>query len=303
MVHMRSIVCGCVLLGVTVVGAQVVTFSDPSEWMTHGKEKLVVKAQLDTAQIESKTVEMTLSAVIDGRTRRLRRKRFAADDFYKEFDLGRVGRTVIGGHDYLSVDWRIADSDKEGTVAPIGVIVLEELAKHEPMLVRRIDDGLVGAAAADAIAANGLKQIGDISYGFGWNMKALWVVAKGAGGPLEVLIDGKNAKNAYLSYPDRILRLFPEADSAHAFHYTRELKDEEIVYTENTWHHDMVVDTAGPYVVAGMRWYDMGVIPAGRRTVGLGVFTLNADDEQQEALWEDSERAIPGTWGDLRLVE
>lgn len=303
MTHMRSVVCWYVLLGVSVAGAQVVTFSDPSEWMTHGKEKFIAKAQLDTAQIESRKVNLTLSIVIDGKSRRLNRERFAADDFYKEFDLGRIGRTVVGGYDYLSVDWSIPGGDKEGTVAPIGVIVLEKLPKHEPMIARRIDDGLTGAAAAEAVAANGLKQLGGITYGFGWNMTALWVVAKGTGGPLEVIIDGKNAKNAFLSYPDRIARLFPEADSVHAFHYTRELTDDGIVYKENEWHHDMVVDTQGTYVVAGMRWYDMGVIPANKRTMGLGVFTLDGEGAQQDALWEDSKREIPGTWGDLRLVE
>ncbi len=303
MTHMRSVIWWCVLLGVSVVGAQVVTFSDPSAWMTHGKEKFIVKAQLDTAQIESKKVNLTLSMVVDGKVRRLNREGFAADDFYKEFDLGRVGRTVVGGYDYLSVDWRIPGGDKEGTVAPIGVVVLEKLPKHDPLIARRIDDGLTGAVAAKAVAANGLKQLDGISYGFGWNMKALWIVAKGEGGPLEVIVDGKNGKNAFLSYPDRIARLFPESDSVHAFHYSRKLKDGKIVYEEDEWHHEMLVDTQGTYVVAGMRWYDMGVIPADNRTVGLGVFTLDADGAQENALWEDSEREIPGTWGDLRLAD
>ena len=304
MTRFGEMVAGCVLIGVAAAGAQVVAFSDPSDWMTVPSGHIVMKTQLDTAQLGSKKVELTLHMVQNGKRRRVARKVYKADDFSKEFDLGNVGRKVLGGYDYLSVSWKVPGEKHEGVCEPFGVVDLEKLPKLEPVVVRKIGDGLSGSGLVSAVTGTGTAELGGVTYAFAWNAEALWVACKsGSKGVLEVILDGKNGKNAYLSYPDRILRIVPATDSVHAFHYKRSLRDGAIEYHEETWHHEMSSATADGFVVAGLPWYDTGIIPADNRTVGLGCFVLNGDGAVASSLWKQSQRTIPGTWGDMKLAE
>lgn len=303
MMRSRELVCACVALLVTAGSAQVVTFSDPSDWMTQPSDTIVMKTQLDTAQIESGKVDLTLYLVEDGKSKRLARKTFAADDFSKEYRLGVVKRTVVGGYDYLKVDWSIPGSKKQGVCQPFGVVNLDKLPSAEPVAAKRVADGLSGEELVKALTGNGSAELGGMTYSVGWNADALWFACTGGEGVLEVILDGKNGKNAYLSYPDRVLHLVPAADSAYVYHYKRALKDEAITYTETVWHSDMVRESVGGHVVVGLKWYDTGIIPEDNRTFGFGAFATDRDGVVKASLWKGSSRVVPGTWGDMKLVK
>jgi len=292
------------LLGVCVgAGSQEVMFNDPSEWMTHRQSTFRVKTQVDTAEVGGKQIGMTLYSVVNGRRQTLGRGQFEADDFTKEVELGELNKNVIGGHDYLSIEWDVRGGDKEGVCEPVGVVVLEKLPKHAPVVARDITTDGEPAKAAAALKDDEFHTVGGQSFVTGWDEEALWLVFKRSDSEntLELAFDGKNGKNAFVAYADRFVRYVPSVDSVHALHYTRSFKDDEIVYEEAAWHHETIISSEGEYMVVGLRWHDLGVIPQDNRTVGFGAFELGADEKETASLHEGSRRTVPGTWGNLRL--
>ncbi len=301
---MRSLcVAGMVVVaGACAARAQVVTFSDPSEWMTMREQSLVAKVQLDTAQIKSKKVSLAMYKVVNGRRRALGKARaFGVDDFSEEFALGSAGTGLLGGFDYLGIDWSIPGGKDKGTCEPFGLVVIKKWPEGEMVSVRKVADGLAAKDVVAGVKDSEYRKVGAGTYAMVWNKDALWVVC--TGGAVEVAFDGKNAKNAFLSYPDRLVRLIPAKDSVYAYHCTRSFKDGKIAYPETVWHHETAVYAAGGVVAAGVRWHDTGIIPQNERAVGFAAFAVGEDGAVSASAPKGALRENPGTWGDIQLVE
>ena len=73
--------------------------------------------------------------------------------------------------------------------------------------------------------------------------------------------DGKNGKNAFLSYPDRIISYIPAKDSLNTIHYKRDVKEDTLRYTDKLWQSEIKKEIIGEKVVISMPWADIGVIP------------------------------------------
>ena len=113
------------------------------------------------------------------------------------------------------------------------------------------------------------------------------------------LFDGKNAKNAFLSYPDRVVRFVPADDSVYVLHYKRELKDGVVAYNETVWHTEVTSVVGNSYVVITVPWHDTAILPFHGRRVGFAAFVVDADGATQAAVPQTAKYANPGTWGDL----
>jgi hypothetical protein len=227
-------------------------------------------------------------------------------DFSAEFKLGAAGSSLLGGFDYLGIDWSIPGSKDKGICEPFGLVVIKQWPAGEVIPVRKIAEGVAAGDVAAQVKAEEYRAVGAGKYALVWNRDALWVVASGAA--VEVALDGKNAKNAFLSYPDRLVRLIPASDSVYAYHCKRSFKDGTISYPEDKWNHETVVSAAGGVVTAGVRWHDTGIIPEitqgeGERTVGFAAFALKDDGSVSASTPKGSVRENPGTWGDLKLVK
>ncbi len=304
--NMRRALLGTLLLGACVgAESQVVTFSDPSAWMTHRSNTFTARAQLDTAKIGEKNIRLVLYSMTDGRKRTIASKTVAADDFVKKFELGSLSEKVIGGDDYLGIEWNVQGGTQSGTCEPIGLVVLDELPKHTPIAAREISTGGDPAKVPAALQEGDFHAVGGQSLGVGWDSTALWFAFKHSefDGVVEVALDGKNGKNAFLAYADRLVRYAPSADSVHTFHYRRQVQDGAVAYREARWRNETIISSQGDYTVVGLRWHDIGVIPQDKRTVGCGAFEIDAGGKTIASLHEGSTRMIPGTWGNLQLVK
>jgi hypothetical protein len=285
--------------------APVVTFNEPAEWLTQRSSRIVAKVQLDTAQIKSKQVQMALSVVAGGKKQMVSRKSFKADDFSKEFDLGTVGKSLVGGYDYLSIEWSIPGAKETGTCAPVGLVELEKMPRAQVLQARKLAAGMAGAAVAAGLQVGDFVKVGGAEVAFGWNAAGLWVVCRKAGVPADkhvlLCLDGKNGKNAFLSYPDRLFRCFPQRDSVYAFHYQRALNNNVVTYTEALWNNESTVQATSDAIVISIKWHDIGVLPVDERAIGLAAFVVDAAGKASAALPAGSLTVVPGTWADLVL--
>jgi len=69
-----------------------------------------------------------------------------------------------------------------------------------------------------------------------WNKQTLSVVVKrsAAKSSLRLTFDGKNGKNAFVSFADKMLDFVDEKDSIHVFENDRAIQD-SIIYTQKPW--------------------------------------------------------------------
>ena len=292
--YLPGVLLGAIAFSLT---AQTVLFNDPVPWATMRSRHLVLKAQVDTASVAQGGLSVDVYAVIDGQSRLAGRKRFNPDDYSMVFDMGSIGRDLVGGHDYFRIDWSVAGSDDKGSCYPVGFAVLE---KKEPPVIVRADS----TSSIEAYTGPFDVTVGQVQFAALWNKNYLAFSFRRDSeitGYVELFIDGKNAKNAFLSYPDRVIRYFPHGDSAVTRHYTRSLKGDVIEYAEQEWHTDFFTVQTDEVTIVLVPWYDPGVIPFVDRTVGFAAFYQESDGTLV-AYPSQAQREVPATWGNLVLV-
>jgi len=118
---------------------------------------------------------------------------------------------------------------------------------------------------------------------------------------LQFALDGKNGKNAYISYPDRIIVYAPSKDSVYGIHYNRDMRNDSLIYIPKDWETGITKSKIDGKVVIKAPWYQTGIIPFEDRTIGFGAFALNSTSAQTAAVPSGAKYFIPGTWGDLLL--
>jgi hypothetical protein len=304
----RSVVAVLLLAGgIQTVFSQSISFNSPLPWVSLRNDTIVVRAQLDTVALKNKQLSLTLATVKNGKSSTIATKVFPVKDPSGEFSFGKINKKLIGGEEFLQVKWSIKGaakgSEEKGSVEPIGIADLTQIATTDTVRASHVAEG---ATAKDAAAAAGsaLVKTGSVSYALSWNKDALFAVVKkdGTKDSIKFAIDGKSGRNAFLSYPDRIINVVT-ADSAAALtvHYQRVMKNDSLVYGLENWASEAVVETVGDVVVVKVPWFSTGIIPFEGRTIGFGVFTVDPKGKPAAALPAGAQLFIPATWGTLQL--
>ncbi|HLV32452.1 MAG TPA: hypothetical protein VKY57_12855 [Chitinispirillaceae bacterium] len=284
-----------------LVAGEVVIVSSPGAWLTQRSDTIVAKAQIDTAQLEKKEITIKLAQVNNGKKRVVATKTFKVEDNMGEFSLGAINKDIVGGTEFLELNWSVAGSDESGSVGPVGIVKLEEKKDVEDLLAAPVKK----RSDIDDVVSKFEKpnKVGNFEFVTAWDTSSLYLIFKKSEEPgsIQFFIDGKNGKKAFLSYPDRIICYTPSKDSIHGFNYKREVRADSLIYTENVWNHEIAIKTAGDKTLIVIPWADAGIIPFEGRKCGLGVFALNSSNKVTSSIPKNAKKDIPGTWTDLVL--
>jgi hypothetical protein len=291
-----------VLASCATVNGQMVLFNEPTPWITQRSDSLVIKAQVDTAQVKSKQVSIAVSTVIKGKESRIASKTFTVADLSKDFDLGLAKLTLLGGYDYMKIEWSVPKAKDKGDCVPVGIV---DLSKLPAPIVFKAEKNM---AAFDvktfaALPSAGVQKTGDFEFATVWNEKNLGIIVKknAAAGDkcLMFCADGKNGKNAFMSYPDRLIKYFPAKDSMATVHPERTFTNNTIAYAEKPWTSEGFKTGSDAVTIISVPLSDMGVLAMDGRMIGFAAFVLDKDGKQVAASPEKAIKEIPGTWANL----
>lgn len=278
--------------------AQSVSLNVPSAWSTLRTDSVIVKAQVDTAGLKQKQIDYTLSSVIGGATKVIAQKQVKVTDVSSDAFLAKINSNVLGGTDYLKVEW-VVDSQKN-EILPVGIVNLEKLPKLNPVQAKFVQENAILKEVADSTKEEHFNKCGTKEYAVFWNSKALFYVLKKSSdsSALSFSIDGKNGKNAFVSYPDRFIEC--KKDSVRGYHYKRNIENSALKYTELNWENEISKEIIGNKIVIKMPWFDTGIVPFDGRVIGFSAFRK----DKNKVVSSNPEKAlefIPGTWGNLVL--
>jgi hypothetical protein len=298
MVKMLRLTAVSLVFGAVLAYSQPVILNSPTPWMTFRSDSILIKSQVDTSQINKKTVKYTLVSFNKNVKSILATKDIKVNDITSDFFLAKTDKNIIGGINFLKIEWA-ADGNK-GTSEPIGVVNLDKLPKVTPINCNLVDEKVALKDMPALVKDDQMVKVGNRSFGAAWNKSALYIVMPKTADSSSITfaLDCKNGKNAFLSYPDRFISY--KKDSLSAFHYTRDITNDTLKYTENSWATDIVREVVGEKIIIKMPWYDTGALPFDGRILGFAVFV--ADDSKTVASNPDkADKFIPGTWGNLLL--
>jgi hypothetical protein len=289
--------------------SQIVTFNSPLSWVTQRNDSITVRCQIDTALIKGKKEFSVTVQLVDRKSQKkqLAKKSFPVTDYSGEFNIGTINQVLVGGHSYLKINWAIPGSESKGYISPVGIATLDKLP---PVVLTKIIAVKDGADAA-AVAA-GLKETDYLSFGtekcaFAWTKEALYIVlAKQpapAAGCIRFALDGKNGKNAFLSFADRVVEYHPATDSLGTLHYSRAMYGDTLKYETKPWPSEIKKSVSGDKIVISIPWFDSGIMPFGERKFGIGISTFDAKEIQTSAYPSMADFYLPATWGDYELAK
>jgi hypothetical protein len=296
----RQLISSAVLIaaGASIAASQVVVLNSPAQWLTLRNDSVVAKAQVDTSLNKSKVIKYRLSSVIGGVTKVIATKDVKVNDVASDAFIAKVNSSVLGGLDYLKIEWA-ADSQK-AEILPFGILALEKLPKTEPVQIKKVDSTASLKAIADGLKDTDFAKIGTHSYALAWNSNALYMIAKKSADTtvLAFTIDGKNGKNAFVAYPDRFVMI--KKDSVWGTHYNRNVAETKMKYSEIVWHNEISKEIVGDKIVVALPWHDSGIVPFEGRQAGIAVFVRNGE-KTVASVPNKAQYYIPGTWGNLVL--
>jgi hypothetical protein len=280
--------------------AQIVLFNEPTPWITQRSDSLLIKAQVDTAQIKKKEVSVSAFTMIKGKQAKISSKVFKVNDLSKDFDLGFAKTALLGGYDYLKIEWSIPGAKDKGECVPVGIVDLTKLPAPQQYTAAK-NTGAFDEKNLGGIAESNYLAVGEFKCALVWNEKNLGVAIQKSSVEkcVMVCVDGKNGKNAFLSYPDRLIKYFPAKDSMATVHVERSLANNAITYIEKGWNSETVKSTGSSIAAISAPLADLGVVGFDGRMVGFAVFVLDKDGKQIAALPAKAVKEIPGTWANL----
>jgi hypothetical protein len=307
--RITGIIAACVVTGAFSAYSQVVTFNSPLSWVTQRNDSITVRCQIDTAQIKVKgkrEFAVTVNMVNEKQQKKqLAKKSFPVTDYSGEFSLGPVGAVLAGGYSYIKIDWALTGTDNKGYISPIGIVALDKIVPASLAKVVKAQDGADAAAIAGVIKDDGYMIVGSEKFALAWNKDALYVVLvkqkTPAQGTVRFALDGKNGKNAFLSFADRVVVYQPSNDSLWGEHLSRTMVGDTLKYEPKPWPNEINKSAVGDKIVVRIPWYDSGIIAFGERKFGIGVMTFDAKNKQVAAYPQKADFYLPGTWGDVEL--
>jgi hypothetical protein len=187
------------------------------------------------------------------------------------------------------------------------VVALDKLAPAPLAMVARVQDGVDAAGVAGALKEADFQNIGQEKYALAWNKDALYIVLvkqqKPAAGVIRFAIDGKNGKNAFLSFADRVVSYQASNDSLAGAHYARAMIGDTLKYEIKPWPNEMQRTAVGDKIVIKVAWYDSGILPFSERKFAIGIMTFDEKNKQVAAQPPKADFYLPGTWGDFELAK
>lgn len=286
--------------------SQVVTFNSPVSWVTQRNDSITVRAQIDTSQVKKKDFTVSVDLVSEGAIKKtIVKKTFRIADYSVEFALGPISQNLVGGLSYVKIYWSIPGTVNQGSIAPVGIVALDKLPKPEATVIAHAKDGADAAAIAAMVTDGDLKTVGTGKCALLWNNDALYIaIAKTQSpGTVRFAIDGKNGKNAFLSFADRVILYKPANDSVWGSHYSREMIGDTLKYAEKPWPSEITKTVVGDKIILRVPWYDTGIIPIVDRRIGFGIMEFDAAGKQTASVLASASFYMPGTWGDFVLAK
>jgi hypothetical protein len=293
----------CIIAFSAAVWAQDITFNSPSPWLTLRNDSLMIKAQLDTSKFPKKKITLTASRVEAGKKKQITSKTFTVSDFTQDFNLGLAGGSLLGGRDFLKINWNVPGTKDSGVCAPVGIVNLDKTAKTDSLHAAKKAGGIDVKNVAAVAAGLKFAKIKDQEVAFAWTAAALVVVCKKSpsAAALRFVIDGKNGKNAFAAFSDKMVEYFPAKDSVYSYVNERSYAD-SIMYRQKAWTTELAKGGDKDYGVLTIPWYDIGIgKPFDGRVMGFSVFALSDKDAVLAAYPEKAATFIPGSWGNLVL--
>ena len=288
-----------------VIYSQSISFHSPIPWTTLRNGKINAKTLLDTAEIKKKTVNLKLYKVENGKKRSLTTKTFKPVDYSFETQLSELKNTVLGGTDFLRIEWKVRGTDKKGYIEPFGIVQLSEKDDENQWKCKEIITGTISLGEiTNLLKDSDFTSLGNVSFCLVWNKEIFGILYKNSKemNSIKVFFDGKNGKNAFISFSDRELGYFPENDSINAIYYKRDVSDSGIVYTSHNWIQEIKKEINDNTVLLSIPWYDLGIIAKDKRRFGFAIIVKDGK-KRSIALPEKAHEKIPGTWGNIVLVE
>jgi hypothetical protein len=298
----------CVAACAGAAASQIITFNGPMPWVTQRNDSITVRAQIDTAQIKNKDFSLSVDLINDrGQKKSLVTKSFPIKDYTVEFPVGSLKENLVGGRSFIKIDWSITGTTNKGSISPLGIVALDKLPPAEEYPIVHAAEGADPAAVASSLSDADFKAAGSDKFGLAWNKSALYVILlkneHAAPGTIRFAVDGKNGKNAFLSFSDRVVVYNGEKDSLFGLHYSQQLTGDTIKYSEKPWPNELTKTASNDRVVIRVPWYDIGIVPFDGRKFGLGIVTFDASGIQQDALPKKAEFYNPGTWSTFQLAK
>jgi hypothetical protein len=297
------IITACVIGYSVGASAQTITFNSPTPWLTLRNDSLVVKAQLDTSKFPKKKITLTALKIESNKKKQIATKTFKVSDFTQDFSLGLAGTTLIGGKDFIRINWSVPGTKDSGLCAPIGIANIDKTAKSDSLHAARSNEEI--GANNMTVAAQGakFKKVKDREFALLWTQTALTVICKKttSGEALKFVFDGKNGKNAFAAFSDKMVDFIAAKDSVHAYYNERNFGD-SITYNQKPWINEFVKASDKDFVVIRIPWFDIGIgKPFDGRVMGFSVFIVSDKAAVLAAYPEKAAVYIPGSWGNLVL--
>jgi hypothetical protein len=210
--------------------------------------------------------------------------------------------SLVGGKDFLKVVWSVPGGKDSGFCAPIGIVNLDKAAKFEPVHAAKVVTPLDIKDIAGLVKDKKFTKVGAGEFLLLWNTKTLSIVIKksAAKGVVKFTFDGKNAKNAFVSFADKMLDYVTDKDSIFAYENDRVCSD-SITYTPKTWINEIKKASDKDYALITIPWYDIGLLPFDGRVMGFGAFVITEAAKVPAAYPEKAMVFEPGSWGNAIL--
>jgi hypothetical protein len=282
--------------------AQIVTFNSPGQWTTERSDKICVKVQLDTARIPKKKINFTIYKIENGKKKKTLTKEFKVSDYSQEYEIGSIGSVMLGGKDFLNIEWNVTGTKENGNLFPVGIVNLDKITPVKPLYAKKIQNGIdeksIGNISSFTNLSNGL------SFSVLWDPKMLYIVCKKSKPDNNILrfaFDGKNGKNAFISYPDRFVELYTQNDSLSPILYERSCTADTIKYSAKEWRTDIEKKQIGENTLICIPWYDLGIIAQDERAFGFSAFVIDNKNKTLSSYPEKANMLLPGSWSTVIL--
>jgi hypothetical protein len=283
--------------------ADIVTFNSPGQWTTERSDVIVLKVQLDTAKIPKKKIAVSLYKVEAGKKKLVVTKPFKVNDYSQEFNLGSVGTSLLGGKDYLKIEWAITGAKDKGSLFPVGIVNLDKIPAIAPLHAAKVQAPVDENSAASLAAGAKFTSVNNCEFALFWSTNALSVVLKKgqSKSTLKLAFDGKNGKNAFISYPDRIVELNLAKDSMSTVLYERVALSDSVNFPVKDWKSEVKKTTGKEFTIFTIPWYDIGLVAQDERVLGFAAFVTDEKSAPVAAYPAAAKFLMPGSWSSIVL--
>ncbi|MFP4416100.1 MAG: hypothetical protein ACLFSB_02385 [Chitinispirillaceae bacterium] len=288
---------------ITGVFSQVVVFNEPAPWMTLRDPKVEANILMDTAALEQNSIRVKLLKNQAGRQTAISNRTFSIQDFPENISIGAVDEKTIGGQSFLEIQWSIPGADKQGSIAPLGLAMIESAEEDTLLNVREVDEVSDAPTLGEALG-DSVLSVQSYGVGAGYTDSLLYIYLrkeKDEAGTITFAFDGKNGKNAFTSFSDRYISYSDSSDTLLTYNFTRSFKGDSIEYERKRWYSSIEKAENDNQIMISIPWHDIGFLPFEGRRFGLAIL-LSQKNGDGFSLPQQAEMFIPATWSSAVLI-